>query len=69
MSVFPPVIFSPLTLPNRFWEVLGYLANTLIFLLVGVVIAQRAFQDVETIDLMFMIALYLGVMVIRYVGI
>lgn len=44
---------------------LGYLANTLIFILVGVVIAQQAFSDVETIDWIYVIALYIGVMVIR----
>lgn len=49
----------------RFWGMLGYLANTLIFILVGVVIAQQAFSDVETIDWIYVIALYIGVMVIR----
>lgn len=49
----------------RFWEVLGYLANTLIFIIVGVVISQRAFQDVENKDWIFVISLYLGIMVIR----
>ena len=44
---------------------LGYLANTLIFILVGVVISQRAFSGVESIDWMFMVALYIGIMVIR----
>lgn len=49
----------------RFWGMLGYLANTLIFILVGVVIAQQAFSDVETIDWIYVIALYIGIMVIR----
>ena len=49
----------------RFWGMLGYLANTLIFIIVGVVIAQRAFDGVQNIDWMFMFALYIGVMVIR----
>lgn len=44
---------------------LGYLANTLIFILVGVVIAQQAFSDVEMIDWIYVIALYIGIMVIR----
>lgn len=52
---------------SRFWGMLGYLANTLIFILVGVVIAQRAFSGVENIDWMFLVALYIGVMVIRSV--
>ena len=44
---------------------LSYLANTLIFILVGVVIAQQAFSDVETIDWIYVIFLYIGIMVIR----
>ena len=44
---------------------LGYLANTLIFILVGVVIAQQAFSGVEQIDWIYVIALYIGIMVIR----
>lgn len=44
---------------------LGYLANTLIFILVGVVIAQQAFSGVEKIDCIYVIALYIGIMVIR----
>lgn len=44
---------------------LGYLANTLIFVLVGVVIAQKAFSDVEGTDWIFMIVLYFGIVVIR----
>lgn len=47
---------------------LGYLANTIIFILVGVVIAQRAFSGVEDMDWMFVVALYIGIMVIRSVG-
>ena len=46
---------------------LGYLANTLIFVLVGVVISQRAFSDMEGTDWIFMIVLYFGIVVIRYV--
>ena len=56
------------TLFVRFWGMLGYLANTLIFILVGVVIAQRAFSGVESLDWMFMVALYIGIMVIRSVA-
>ena len=46
---------------------LGYLANTMIFILVGVVIAQQAFSGVEGRDWMFLFALYIGIMVIRWV--
>ncbi len=44
---------------------LGYLANTIIFILVGVVIAQRAFSGVERMDWVFLVSLYFGIMVIR----
>ena len=44
---------------------LGYLANTLIFVLVGVVIAQRAFSGVEATDWIFMAVLYFGIVIIR----
>lgn len=51
----------------RFWSMLGYLANTLIFILVGVVIMQRAFSNVQDVDWMYMAALYIGITVIRSV--
>ena len=44
---------------------LSYLANTLIFVLVGVVISQRAFSGVNSMDWVFMVSLYFGVNVIR----
>lgn len=44
---------------------LSYLANTLIFVLVGVVISQRAFSGVDDIDWIFLAALYFGITVIR----
>ena len=50
-----------------FWSMLGYLANTLIFILVGVVIMQRAFSNVQDVDWMYMAALYIGITVIRSV--
>lgn len=46
---------------------LSYLANTLIFILVGVVIAQQAFSGVEGRDWVFLVVLYVGIMVIRCV--
>lgn len=46
---------------------LGYLVNTLIFVLVGLVIAQRAFSGVENMDWIFLVALYFGSITIRYV--
>lgn len=48
----------------RFWEVLGYLANTLIFIIVGIVIRQN-FEDVESTDWILLIPLYFGMIIIR----
>jgi sodium/hydrogen exchanger 10/11 len=50
---------------HRFWETLAYLANTVIFVLVGVVISERAFDHVEGQDWFNLIALYFGLTVIR----
>lgn len=50
----------------RFWEVLGYFADTLIFIIVGIVISLRAFQDVDYMDWIYNVALYFAIVVIRY---
>ena len=50
---------------HQFWEMMAYLANTLIFFLVGVVIAEKAFSDVEWSDLVLLVALYFSIIVIR----
>ena len=44
---------------------LGYLANTLIFVLVGVVIAQQAFLGVEGLSWMYLVVLYLTLIITR----
>ena len=48
-----------------FWDMMAYLANTTIFVLVGVVIGERAFDHVEASDWFFLMTLYFGVTVIR----
>jgi sodium/hydrogen exchanger 10/11 len=50
---------------HSFWEMMAYLTNTVIFTLVGVVIAERAFNDVEPRDWFYLLSLYLGLTVIR----
>ncbi|KAK6191720.1 hypothetical protein SNE40_003331 [Patella caerulea] len=50
---------------HRFWETLAYLANTLIFILVGVVISEKAIFRIHGIDWFYMFALYFGLQVIR----
>ncbi len=51
---------------HRFWEVLGYIANTLIFFLVGIVIAKEL-EMLRAKDVVLIIGAYLGVMAIRFV--
>ncbi len=50
---------------DRFWEMLAYLANTLIFVIVGVAITEKAFEELGSIDILYIIIDYLGVTVIR----
>ena len=45
---------------------LSYLVNTLIFTVVGLVIAIRAFSGVEDTDWLYLVALYFGISAIRY---
>ena len=50
---------------HRFWEILAYLANTLIFLLVGIAIMEEAFNAFNTIDIFYIIVDYILLFVIR----
>jgi sodium/hydrogen exchanger 10/11 len=50
---------------HGFWEMMAYLTNTVIFTLVGVVIAERAFNDVEPRDWFYLLSLYIGLTIIR----
>ena len=54
---------------HRFWSMLEYLANTLIFIIVGVVIADSVFIGVEAMDWLFLVTLYVGLQVIRLIAI
>jgi len=49
----------------RFWNMLSYLVNTLIFVLVGLVIAHRAFSRVDSMDWVYLVVLYFGSIIIR----
>ncbi|XP_048463260.1 sodium/hydrogen exchanger 10-like [Rhincodon typus] len=51
----------------RFWEMLTYLGNTLIFMIVGVVISQRSLEYMSISDGFFIIVLYFGLNMIRLV--
>eukprot|EP00062_Callorhinchus_milii_P003526 gi/632941740/ref/XP_007886027.1/ PREDICTED: sodium/hydrogen exchanger 10-like [Callorhinchus milii] len=51
----------------RFWEMLTYLGNTLIFMIVGVVISQRSLEHMSINDGFFIIVLYFGLNTVRLV--
>lgn len=50
---------------NKFWEQMGYLVNTIIFLVVGMIITFSAMDNIEPEDIVYLVALYLGVAVSR----
>ncbi|OWF55657.1 sodium/hydrogen exchanger 10-like isoform X2 [Mizuhopecten yessoensis] len=50
---------------HRFWETMAYIANTLIFIIVGMVISETAIFEIHGKDWFFMFALYFGIFVIR----
>lgn len=52
----------------RFWEMLAYLANTLIFIMVGVVIMEKALNSLDEYDLFLLVVGYFGITVIRFVA-
>ncbi|XP_059832354.1 low-affinity Na(+)/H(+) antiporter NhaS1-like [Hypanus sabinus] len=49
----------------RFWEMLTYLGNSLIFMIVGVVISQKALKHMSITDGFFVIVLYFGINTVR----
>ncbi len=50
---------------HKFWEMLAYIANTLIFFLVGLVVAAQV-EQARLIDLLLVLAAYVAVMVLRF---
>ncbi|CAN8000654.1 unnamed protein product [Ixodes hexagonus] len=50
---------------HSFWEMLSYLANTLIFIIVGVVITERSLSFIEKNDLFLILITYIGITVFR----
>ncbi|XP_072906158.1 sperm-specific sodium:proton exchanger-like [Hemitrygon akajei] len=49
----------------RFWEMLTYLGNSLIFMIVGVVISRKALKHMSITDGFFIIVLYFGINTVR----
>eukprot|EP00116_Pleurobrachia_bachei_P000825 sb/3461087/ len=50
---------------NKFWEQMGYLVNTIIFLVVGMIITTSAISNIEWIDVGYLLTLYMGVTLSR----
>ncbi len=48
---------------KEFWELLAYIANTLIFIIIGVIIAEKV--DFEWMDLAVLLIVYVGVNIVR----
>ena len=47
---------------------MAYLANTLVFVIVGVAITEKAFEKFDGIDTLYIIIDYIGVIIIRYIA-
>lgn len=52
---------------HRFWEILSYLANTVIFIVVGLVITERAASHIQDQDWFHILVTYIGATVFRLV--
>lgn len=50
---------------HSFWEMLAYLANTLIFIIVGIVITERSVSFIEKNDLFLILITYIAITVFR----
>jgi len=52
---------------HHFWEMLGFLANTVLFVLVGIVITETALTNITLLDVWYLIFLYIALNIIRLV--
>ncbi|CAG7640037.1 unnamed protein product [Allacma fusca] len=52
-------------LVHHFWEMLGYLANTVLFVIVGIVITETAINSFHWLDLAYLVFLYIALNIIR----
>lgn len=52
---------------HHFWEMIGYLANTVLFVIVGIVIAETNISHFEITDVLNLILLYIVLHLIRFV--
>ena len=53
-------------LVHHFWEMLGYLANTVLFVIVGIVITETAVTSFDPVDVVYLAFLYVALSIIRY---
>lgn len=60
----PPIILNHESLHNV-WSIIEWFANTLIFLLSGLIIGHRTLQHVRSIDWLYVVMLYVILMVTR----
>ncbi|CAL8131728.1 unnamed protein product [Orchesella dallaii] len=61
-TVISPVSVEPV---HHFWEMLGYLANTVLFVLVGIVISETAIPNLGREDFPYLFLLYVTLHVMR----
>lgn len=52
---------------KHFWEMLGYLANTALFVMVGILISEVALLGVTRTDMWYLVGLYFQLTLIRLV--
>lgn len=62
----PPIILSHETM-HQVWGIVEWFANTLIFLLAGLIIGNRTLDNVNAIDWLYLFILYFALLVIRAV--
>ena len=53
------------TFSCRFWQMLAYLANTLIFVLVGIQVMKGALENITGADIILNLSLYCALVVVR----
>ena len=60
----PPIILKPATM-QVIWDFLTWFANTVIFLLSGLIIGHRVLQQVQYVDWLYLMLLYVSLNVVR----
>lgn len=50
---------------QEFWEMAAHLANTILFVITGIVISERGSRDLASVDVYYLILLYFALNFIR----